>query len=748
MSNAPNNPVSLPADWLKSLRGTLENGEEVRLQLGLDLSTSQRFAQGWVVVTDQRLLSQVVEQPENSANPQPTPHWQAWKLTEIAAVCIRDDGGLGRIDFLGPEQLLATFRFTPAVATPARRFVTRLQAILAGKPIHESEEATVCPSCGSVLGPDDITCPSCTPAAQAPPAQTLLRLAVFAKRQTSAVALGFMLTLASMAATLVPPYLTMPLIDDVLLKKPVDLKLVGYYLGGMVIAAVLAWALSWGKLYVLAWSTERVLSDLRSSAFAHLTRLSLEYFGAKRTGDLISRISSDSDRISSFLSVTLVEFATDLLMIIAIAVILVSINPWLALVTLAPYPIIAWLTVEVRKQLRHGFLHSGRAWGMMTNVLTDAIPGIRVVKAFAQERREVARFNRANATVVEANDRVNRIWSFFTPMVNLLSDAGLLIVWAFAAWQIAQGQLSVGALSAFIAYISRFYARLDSMSRMLASTQRAAASTHRIFEIFDRVPSVAEPVHPTKITNLQGKIEIRDATFSYGSRQVIRGVNLTINPGEMIGLVGPSGAGKSTLVNLVCRFYDVSGGSISVDGTDVRSFGIEDYRRHIGIVLQEPLLFFGSIAENIAYARPDATRAQIIAAAKASKAHDFILRLPDGYDSIVGERGQLLSGGERQRISIARALLTDPKILILDEATSSVDTETEREIQEALDVLVRGRTTIAIAHRLSTLRNASRIVVMEEGQVTEVGDHNALLERDGAYARLHQAQYQLLQEAG
>jgi ATP-binding cassette subfamily B protein len=540
--------------------------------------------------------------------------------------------------------------------------------------------------------------------------------------------------------------------DDVLIPyqngKSIEPETVTWYLLALLASAIVAWGLGWVKTYILALVSERIGADLRTTTYQHLLKLSLEYFGGRRTGDLIARIGSETDRINVFLSLHLLDFATDVLMIMMTAVILFSINPTLALVTLLPLPFIGWLIHVVRERLRTGFEKIDRVWSEVTNVLTDTIPGIRVVKAFAQEDREAQRFLDANKHNLAVNDRLNRVWSLFSPTVTLMTEVGLLVVWGFGIWLVSKDQITVGVLTAFLAYIGRFYTRLDGMSRIVSSTQKAASGAKRIFEILDHVSSVPEPVNPVVLSKVEGRITLTDASFRYGNRAVIKHLNLDIKPGEMIGLVGHSGSGKSTLVNLMCRFYDLSEGSIALDGVDIKQLKVADYRSHIGLVLQEPFLFFGTIADNIAYGMPDATREQVVAAARAAHAHEFILRMPQGYDSLVGERGQGLSGGERQRISIARALLINPRILILDEATSAVDTETEKEIQNALDNLVRGRTTIAIAHRLSTLRKADRLVVMDKGLIVEEGTHDVLIESQGAYWRLYEAQQRQAESEG
>lgn len=724
--------------WSVELGSSLAPEETVLAGLQLDLDARLHFTQGWLVVTHRRLIGRAPGGKD----------LQSWDIAPGMTLSHTDHAGVGTLELSDGQRRLASWRYTLGHNADALRltdvFDARRNALTAGAEPAPAD-TDVCPTCKAPLPPDEDTCPQCSRELEQPPSTwALLRLWRFARPYRWQLLAGFALLLLGTAATLVPPYLTMPLMDKVLIPyqngTPIDYSLVTLYLSGLFGAALVAWSLGWARTYLLARVSERISADLRTTTYEHLLKLSLEYFGGKRTGDLMARIGSESDRISVFLSLHLLDFATDVLMIVMTAVILISINPWLALVTLVPLPFIAWMIHLVRDRLRHGFEKIDRIWSEITNVLADTIPGIRVVKAFAQEKREVTRFAEANKHNLAINDRVNAVWSLFTPTVTLLTEVGLLVVWIFGIWQISHDAISVGVLVAFLTYISRFYTRLDSMSRIVSVTQKAAAGAKRIFDILDHVSSVPEPQKPVHLDNVEGAIELRDLGFRYGNRAVIRGLNLSIQPGEMIGLVGHSGSGKSTLVNLICRFYDVSEGAIRLDGVDIRSLPISEFRRNIGLVLQEPFLFFGTIADNIAYGKPDATREEIVAAARAAHAHEFILRLPHGYDSLVGERGQALSGGERQRISIARALLINPRILIMDEATSSVDTTTEKEIQKALDNLVQGRTTIAIAHRLSTLRKADRLVVMDRGQIVEVGNHDELLAREGAYYKLYQAQ--------
>jgi ATP-binding cassette, subfamily B, bacterial len=699
----------------------LAGGERVVATFRPDLDAALRFADGLVLVTTHRVWFRDEAGRER-------------ELLRDVPIEIerREHAGVCEL-FLRRQGESVRFRYTLARAREAAELAQALgrgaTPLLAPAAEDEREEPPL-----------------------APRRSPLLRLLALARPRSSMVAFALCLTLASTAVGLVPPYLTMPLVDDVLVPWQAQLapgvddgtRTLFLYLGGFGLAALVTWLLSWAQGAVLAWVSEVISADLRNRAFSHLTRLSIGYFGGKRTGDLIARISSETDRLCSFLSDTLIDFITDVLMIVGTAVVLLKLNRVLALAALVSFPPIAWFMVKVRGSLTHGFLRGGRVWSHMTNILADTIPGIRVVKAFSQESREIKRFEAANQRVVEVNNRNNRLWTSFWPLVVLLNSLGLLVVWAVGAYQVYHHQITVGGLTAAVAYVGRFYTRVESMSRMLGLTQRASAAAQRLFEILDRAPSVTAPKAELPLGSVRGELSFERVSFRYGSRLVLNEVSFTVAPGQMLGIVGHTGSGKSTVANLVCRFYDASDGRVKLDGNDVTSLSVEQYRRHIGIVLQDSFLFFGSVGENVAYGSPEAPPAKVLAAARAARAHEFVLKLPEAYDSLVGERGQSLSGGERQRVAIARAILVDPRILVLDEATSAVDVQTEREIQRALDNVVAGRTTIAIAHRLSTLAKADLLLVLKDGKVVETGTHAELLARGGEYAKLQRAQQKSL----
>jgi ATP-binding cassette subfamily B protein len=737
--------------WGDAVR--LDPGETLVAVSRFDLDDAMRFTEGWIVLTDRRLVADAPTSVAGRAVGQP----RSWPIDSATRLDVHLRSAVGRLELSRGDSVVARWLFTPACARGIHALEDAFDARLDGAPRDRARADAAIDTVPETAGVTAAASARASdaglvPAAGAASWRPLVRLVAFARPHAGMAMLGGLLSLASTCAALVPPYLTMPLVDTVLIPRqqgiPVPFATVWWYLAGLLAAAVAAWLLSWAQTWTLAWVSERIAAGLRTRTYAHLQTLSLDYFQHMRTGDLIARVGSDTDKINIFLSVNLIEFASNVMLMVLTAAVLVWLNPPLALLTLVPFPFVLWLVYAVRERLRHGFGRASVAWSDMTSVLADTIPGIRVVKAFAQERREIDRFAAANDRVLDANDRVNVVWSFCGPLVSLFSEVGLLVVWAAGAWLVFGGGVTVGGLTAFLAYISRFYGRVEAMVRMVPATQRAAASAQRVFDILDCRPTVAEAAVPVRPGRLEGRIEMSGVHFRYGSREVLHGIDLVIEPGEMIGLVGSSGSGKSTLANLVCRFYDPSSGSIRVDGIDLRGLAIADYRRNLGCVLQEPFLFFGTIAENIAYGRPDASRDRIVAAARAAGAHEFILAQPLAYDSRVGERGAGLSGGERQRLSIARALLVDPRILVLDEATSSVDAETEAIIQAAIDRLVAGRTTIAIAHRLSTLRRANRLVVLDAGRIVEIGTHDELLAAEGAYARLYHAQTKAAEEAG
>ncbi|WP_269538740.1 ABC transporter ATP-binding protein [Cerasicoccus fimbriatus] len=585
--------------------------------------------------------------------------------------------------------------------------------------------------------------------------QIIKRLMGYVLPYRKEVIIGFVCALIYTAINLVTPYATKYLIDQVL--NPLDTGEITSETAGKVGVIILV-ALAvlylvrevcvWIRLKWLAYLGEYVAHDLRRDLYGHLQKLSLTFFSKKQTGSIISRVSSDTDRLWDFIAFGVVESTLAIIMLIGLGAMLIGMDWQLGLILVLPIPAYLYAFYRHSKHINQYFLKAWRKWSDVTAVLSDTIPGMRVVKAFGQESREVNRFGERNDKAFESFKSVHDVWTKFWPLLMGTVHFVTLIVWAVALPRVMGewGQpLSIGTFVAYLMYMGLFFQPLQTLGQLTRMLNRAVSSAHRVFEIMDTEPDPALSGERSHVDDVKGDIVVDNVNFSYdGVHETLRNINFHIKPGEMIGLVGPSGAGKSTITNLIAGFYQATGGKVLVDGRDLSEVDISSYRHHLGMVLQESFLFHGSLLENIRYGQRDASYEDVIAASRAANAHDFICRLPLGYDTVVGERGHTLSGGERQRISIARAILHNPKILILDEATSNVDTETERKIQEALNHLVRGRTVIAIAHRLSTLKQADRLLVMKDGQLVEEGTHQELLElEDGVYRKLHDMQTEL-----
>lgn len=577
----------------------------------------------------------------------------------------------------------------------------------------------------------------------------LARLLKYLKPYRVQLILGGIAAVMFTMLDLLPPVLTGYLIDKVI--KPFqsgtfslsDANRMGWLIiGGILATKLLSEVFIWIRLRTLSVMGELVARDLRRDIYNHLQKLSVSFFSSKQTGSIISRVGSDTDRLWDFIAFGVVEVSVSVLMLLGLGVMLVSLDWQLGLVLLLPVPLLIYAIFLQGESLQPLFISAWRNWSNMTDVLSDTVPGIRVVKAFNQEENEKNRFGDKNTTVTNNFNSIHYNWTTFWPLLLMSLHVIMTLVWIFALPRIISNNpanpLSIGKFVSFLMYMTMFMQPIDIIGQMARMLNRATSSAHRIFELLDTEPTIVDCADPVKLSPVTGKIEFKKVGFGYdGVRLVLKDVSFKVKPGEMIGLVGPSGAGKTTIINLIVRFYQPSAGTILIDDIDLNQLDTGDYRKQVGMVLQDPYLFHGSVLDNIRYADPDSSYERIIEAAQAANAHDFICKLPQGYETIVGERGHTLSGGERQRVSIARAILNNPRILILDEATSSVDTETERKIQEAIDNLVVGRTVIAIAHRLSTLTRANRLLVIDNGQIKEQGTHDELLEiPNGLYYKL------------
>lgn len=521
--------------------------------------------------------------------------------------------------------------------------------------------------------------------------------------------------------------------------------------GGILGTRVASAALGALRSYLMRYLGEKIILRLRQQIYAHLHRLSLGFYDQQQTGSLMYRVNADTGRLQGFIAGALQDLLRDVSTAIIICVILFKMHAGLALIVLGPVPFIVWGSRAFGKKM-HRIYH--RVWkiGSAVNaVLADAIPGVRVVKAFDKERFEVRRYAHMQHKAFRVSMQASLMSNVFYPALGLLTMIGTLSIWGYGGYLVLTGKggaLTLGALIAFLSYANRFYSPVNRLARFNDQIQQVSTSAERVFEILDAHPEVADKEDAITLKEVRGEIEFDHVYFAYPDNEpVIKDLTMTIHPGEMIGVVGPSGAGKTTLINLICRFYDVTAGAIRLDGIDLRDIAVHSLRSQIGVVLQEPYLFQGTIHENIVYGRPEATREEVLRATEAAFALDIILHLDDGFDQLVGERGTRLSGGQKQRLSIARAILKNPKLLILDEATSAVDTETEDKIRRAVESLVANRTTIAIAHRLSTLRRATRLAVLDKGELVELGTHEELLSKeDGLFKRLWSKQMSVAAE--
>jgi len=742
----------VPEDVKQKFTELIDEPEEVvQIAISSDMNLDGEYTESWLLATDQWVVS-------FNPNHAEEPNIIQMPLSDVVTVKTHNYIGNGMLELHTAEKAISVLRYSKtmnAKISDAAGFLEMLSGDgtskregknLGGRKKREGR----CEKCGRPLHPRSNSCPYCVETRR-----MMFRLFSYLKPYWYLVVIGTIIALITTTLGLLPTYILKLMVDGVfvpVVQTTTDARfqLLNLLVFALIGAHIFSQGIGTTGGYVMQWLGNRVIYDLRSQAYRHLQMLSLSFYNKNETGRLIARISEDTSRLRWFITESLRDVVMDFLMIVGMCVILFREDWQLAAMTLIPLPVLAIGAGYFGEKMHRLFHRLWRRASAITAILADTIPGVKVVKAFAAENREVDRFNVVNKEVFDYSIRVAKLTLAYYPIMGFATFTGGIIVRWFGGRQIifddaavAAGQLlpteafTLGTLMLFIGYMMQFYRPIQGLIRVNERFQRAATAAERIFEIMDADPEIKDTKESIELPQLEGRIQFENVTFSYdGEKNALENVSFEVNPGEMIGLSGPSGAGKSTLISLVCRFYDVTSGAIYIDGHDIRDIKLHSLREQIGVVLQEPFLFHGNIAENIAYGRPDATREEIIAAAIAANAHNFIMDFPDGYDTQVGERGVSLSGGERQRISIARAILKNPRILILDEATSSVDTETESTIQEAIERLVQGRTTFAIAHRLSTLRRANRLIILEEGHLEDLGTHAELLEREGLYKRL------------
>jgi ATP-binding cassette subfamily B protein len=726
-----------------------------------DLNLAGQYQQVYLLVFDDRL---VVAGPIDSDHPRAARVNLRRNL--ISEVRTRQGVGGGFVDAQTDGIWVEILAFSNSRADLFVRVAKKLQLWVAGQHVGVGAEDDVdprkCPQCGLTLEfPGDI-CRRC-----------VNRGAVFARvlklmqPYAGKAVLIMVLVGVSISLAMIPPRLTRSLVDTVLapeqagnpvLDHPTALKwllgLVGALLGTHLIGAVIG--MLNGRLGSFVGT--QIAYDMRKRVLEHLVHLEVAYYDRYNVGQLMARVAGDTEMFRGFVQQITHGFLAQLITLLFVGVMLFTLNWKLALYALLPAPLVFLAAMFFWKRIYPRYFRVWDASSRLHSTLNTILSGIRVVKAFAQEHREQNRFGRSSTYIRDSARGVEYSVSIFNPSIGLLFQLGGLIVWyaggamvldakAQAAHSGRTPAFTLGELMAVLGYLWMFYAPLTQLTQLTTWLTQFLTASQRTFEILDTPAQIIEAPQPVRLEQVKGRIVFERVSFGYHRREpVLKGIGFDVAPGEHIGVVGKSGSGKTTLTNLLARFYDVDEGRILIDGVDVRELSLDDLRKAVGVVLQEPFLFRGTIYDNITYGRRDVSPETVMAATKAANAHEFIMRYPLGYDTYIGERGAGLSGGERQRVSIARALLYDPPILVLDEATSSVDTESEQLIQQALARVTAGRTTITIAHRLSTLKNSDRILVMDSGQIIEMGTHEELMELRGLYYRLVKIQTELSRE--